>query len=166
MSTIVAPYPLPPEGSIPDAARWWRFELLPNVDGYSMMMRCDATDPDRPMDEQVTWMSWEFFDGFDTMIDAGLDKPSVYRMRIIDRPHGAIVWDSPRCFTTVDRCDRYLDVVSIEAPSPSPEWLELTPPGDHIHPEDRFVTPRFNYGDPRRPASDFVCTPSRRGIFR
>lgn len=111
MSKVVSPHP-PYEGDITPApnACWWRLRLPMNDDQLWSIAR---------MEPDQGWASFEFFDGHDTVIDTGFDKPTKARMRY-DGPFGAPL----------------LDVLSDGPPTPSPEWRQLTKPGEFIHPED------------------------------
>lgn len=119
LSTIVSPIPVREVIDIHPDARWWRLELLPNEYGNTMMQRCDGDDL-----SDATWISMEFYDGFDTYLDAGMDSPNVYRVRVS--------YTAP-----VDR----LDILSVQRPTPCPRWLPMTAPGDAEHPDDVVCTP-------------------------
>lgn len=114
MSTIVSPFPVY-EGDVTVApgASWWRFRLTPtNDDGNFLMVRTDATDDAAP-----TWVSWEFFDGENCVIDTGLDRPTKTRMEIRNE-------------------NGWIDVLYEGPPTPSKGWVQLTKPGVHVHPDD------------------------------
>lgn len=108
MSKIVSPYPilvhdklwLPTPGS-----KWWRLYLRTNSDGYYLMTRTDCKDGDMA---SASWVSWEFFDGEDTIIDLGFDRPVV-----------------PQIFHARDRFGPYLDVLHTEPPTPCRDWMEV-----------------------------------------
>jgi hypothetical protein len=99
----------------PMEACWWRFRLQPNEDGHTIVERTNATDGDL---ETATWMSWEIFDGAETVIDTGFDKPTF--VRVTYQPSGR----------------HYADVLYVGPPSPA-EWEQLTRAGDFVHPDDR-----------------------------
>lgn len=115
MSKIVSPYPplLDQDGQItpPAGASWWRFRLQENEDHNIMMVETDARDG-----VTATWVSWEFFDGENAVIDTGFDRPTKARVN-------------------GDR--RYIDVLYEGRPTPSPHWWQITVPGDWMHPDDR-----------------------------
>lgn len=119
MSRVVSPHP-PPLTNInnptPIDARWWRLHLTPNAEGQYMFCRTDATDA-----TPATWMEWEFFDGHDTILDAGMDQTNVYQ---------AVLTSKPLCVGAI------LDLLCVEQPTPSPEWRPITKPGNHRHPEE------------------------------
>ncbi len=125
MSTLVSSYPpllndpdYTPD--IPTNAQWWRLRLQPNADGHYYVRRIDTRDDDW---ENAQWVSWEFFDGETTYLDAGLDKPNVYGVHIgEDRPYPSVlkVW---------------MDLLCVGPPTPCPRWEALTKPGEHVHPE-------------------------------
>lgn len=96
----------------PATAAWWRLHTPPNEDGNILLMETDATDEKRT----PTWCSWEFFDGYDVIIDTGFDRPTKVRLA--------------QGFRT------YIDVLSDGPPTPSPLWQRLTRPGDFTHPSD------------------------------
>lgn len=126
MSKIVSPYPPMPlkeDYRPPDGARWWRFVLQRNEDGYSLIMECDAFDEtSRP-----TWCSWEFFDGENVIIDVGLDRPlpAVLTERL------GFGW---------------IDVLSVDRPTPSRYWEKLPIPGNWPHPESQKESVVLGYG--------------------
>lgn len=109
MSRVVSPYP-PYEGEINPApdAQWWRMRLPENEDHNYAVTRYE---PDQG------WMSLEFFDGFDTVIDTGFDKPT-------------------KTWFHADSNRRQLDVLHAGPPTPSERWEPLTLPGVFEHPED------------------------------
>lgn len=117
MSRIVSPHP-PPLNNINNPttidARWWRLHLTPNDEANYMVFRTNATD-----DTPATWMEWEFFDGHHTVLDAGMDKPNVYR---------AVLTSAPLCVGVI------LDLLCVDQPTPSPDWDAITKPGNHYHP--------------------------------
>lgn len=98
-------------------ASWWRFQLVPNAEGNVGITRTNADDE---TGAGATWSSFEFFDGYDTVIDTGLDRPTA-KVRVTGR--GTL---------------RYIDVLHVGPPTPSPDWQVLTSPGDHRHPDDAF----------------------------
>lgn len=114
MSKIVSPYPSPLNEEVISAKpghSWWRYRLRRmNDDGHLMIMKTNEAAP--------TWVSVEFFDGFDTVIDAGFDKPI-----------GAVRF----CYEY--RYGDWIDILSEKRPSPSPDWQQLGLPGDR-HPDD------------------------------
>jgi hypothetical protein len=115
MSKIVTPYPPPLAEELISAKpghAWWRLPLRPNADGHVAVM---VTNGDL---DTATWSEYEIFDGEDTIIDAGFDKPI-----------GAL-----RVSYHTERGD-YIDILSETVPSPSPSWRQLTPPG-FPHPDD------------------------------
>lgn len=115
MSKIVSPYPplLPNDDYTPPIdAQWWRFRLQPNDDGYTMVIETDARDGDM---DSATWAAWEFFDGENTIIDAGLDRP--LPVVITYRDSGG-----------------WIDVLHVGPPTPSPRWEKLAIPGWWPHP--------------------------------
>lgn len=118
MSTIYSPYPAHEgETALPASASWWRFLLAPNAKGHVGITRTNA---DAETGTGATWASFEFFDGHDTIIDTGLDRPTA-KVRVVGR--GTL---------------RYIDVLHDGPPTPSPDWQALTSPGDHRHPDDVF----------------------------
>ena len=106
MSTIVSPWPPridetpPPEGQV-----WWRLRLYPNEDGYTTLMRFGPPG----FDDNWSWMTIEFFDGCDAIIDAGLDRPT--------RTHIKTLWGDDRTF---------LYVLGTTAPTPCSRWEVAT----------------------------------------
>lgn len=115
MSKIVSPYPAFTGDAEPPAhASWWRFRLVRNSDGNVMLMETDGTGL-----AEATWCSWEFFDGHDTIIDAGFDRPTWVRVTYLD-------------------VGGHVDVLHDGPPTPSPRWRQLTKQGDPTHPDDRF----------------------------
>ena len=145
MSKIIAPYPCSwyDEKRKPaHNAMWWRFRLLPNADNNLMIMQVD--NPDQP-----TWMSWEFFDGETTIIDAGMDRPTVDQVQVTYHHDGGYShYDNIRSLAPL--AIGYIDILCVEQPTPSPYWRALTAPGDWHHPHD---------DDPH-------CTPSRHQRWR
>lgn len=113
MSKIVSPYP-PYKGEVNPApnAQWWRLRLTMNE---NKMYTVTTANPEQG------WLSLEFFDGCDTVIDTGFDKPTLARM------------DEDRCGAM---CWPYLDVLFVGPPTPSPRWEPLTQSGEHSHPDD------------------------------
>jgi hypothetical protein len=114
MSKIVSPYPpLPPNHDYrpPEGAQWWRFFLRPNDDGHLMMCETNGTEDL----SEATWASWEFYDGEDTILDAGLDRPTPMLISSRLRPH--------------------IDILHVGPPTPSPHWEKLTFAGRWPHPE-------------------------------
>lgn len=121
MSKIVSPWPpLPSEHCPPGPqARWWRFFLLSDLtDGAVFGLETDA--PGDGMDG-ATWVSFNFFDGENQVIDAA--------SCVINRA----------CMTDTG-AGMAIDVLCVDAPTGSPHWLRLTDPGESGHPnEDRIV---------------------------
>lgn len=120
MSKIVTPYPplLNNERvSAKPGYAWWRLPLRPNIDGHLAVVRHNAKNDDL---DTATWAEYEIFDGEDTIIDAGFDKPV-----------GAV-----RVSYHISRGD-YVDILSEKVPSPSPQWRQLAPHG-FPHPDDRI----------------------------
>lgn len=76
-------------------------------------METDGTATTEP-----TWCSWTFFDGHDTVIDTGFDKPTWVRLKYHD-------------------AGGHVDVLHDGPPTPSQRWRQLTKLGQHIHPDDR-----------------------------
>lgn len=109
MSKIVSPYP-PFEGELTPApnASWWRIDLPMNQDDYYLVTK---------IPEDQSWVSYEFFDGCETVIDTGFDKPTKVRV------HSD--WE-----------DRFIDVLHVGPPTPSPLWKQLTEPGITQNPYD------------------------------
>lgn len=118
MSKIVTPYPPTPFNPLrlPATARWWRLELPPRPDGTTLWFESNATGDDL---STATWMSIEFFDGHDTILDAGLDRLTPVRL------------SSPGIGRHV------LDVLHVDAPTPAAGWVPLTRQGVLAHPDDR-----------------------------
>jgi hypothetical protein len=118
MSKIFTPYPPPLNDELRSAKpghSWWRFLLRPNEDGHLAIMQ---TLPPGAELENTKAVSYEIFDGADTIIDAGFDKP-IGAVRVIYR-EGIGDW---------------IDVLAEDAPSSSPYWRQITLPGEP-HPED------------------------------
>lgn len=109
MSKVVSPYP-PYEGEVDPApdAQWWRMQLPQNEDHHYAVTRYEP---------EQGWMSLEFFDGHNTVIDTGFDKPTEARF------HG-------------DNGRGHLDVLHAGPPTPSQLWESLTLPGVFEHPDD------------------------------
>jgi len=107
MSKIVSPYPPLNDADIeiPRGARWWRLLLEPNGDDIIMVTRTDADDESDP-----TWVEWEFFDGDNTILDAGMDKPTM------------------KFVMSVNGLNRYLDVLSVDPPTKCPRWRAISFP--------------------------------------
>jgi hypothetical protein len=135
MSKIVSPYPTLQRDPIVDPqALWWRLKLQPNRDGNLVVMQMDPTaDVFGGGNREPQWVSWEIFDGYDTLIDAGLDKPTVAEIRLIDNRGSADVYHN---HTFISRLEMWLDALHTEPPTPSDRWRALTSPGDFIHPDD------------------------------
>lgn len=120
MSKIITPIPplqIGDDFHIPPMARWWRFRTVPNEDGYHYTVTTDAYV--RGEDDDGTWVSFEFYDDHSVVIDTGFDRPTLARV-VTSENH---IWV-------------YVDVLSIEQPTPSSRWRGLTPPGVHEHPND------------------------------
>ncbi|MGV0042046.1 hypothetical protein [Mycobacterium colombiense] len=66
-------------------------------------------------------VSWEFYDGYETIIDVGFDR--ITRARIGSRKE-----TSPRPY--------FLDILHVGPPTPSPRWAQLTQIDDYVHPHD------------------------------
>lgn len=121
MSKVVTPYPIqtirtdwrPPVG-----ARWWRLWLLPNDDGtlYTMQLETRCGQPLEQDLGNVIAVSWEFYDGENTLIDTGFDR--ITRARISGETQLA------------------LDVLHVDPPTPSPRWRPLTAVDCCEHPHD------------------------------
>lgn len=120
MSRIITPNPPPLNSaefrsSKPEHS-WWRLRLRPNQDGNLAIMQ--ALPPGSDF-ETAKALSYEFFDGCDDIIDAGFDKP-IGAVRVIYR-EGIGDW---------------IDILSINPPTQSPLWQQITRPGEP-HPDDR-----------------------------
>lgn len=113
MSKVVSPYP-PYTGSIdpPPNAQWWRIARLPENENHHYAL--ESYDSDQG------WLSLEFFDGYDTIIDTGFDKPTKVRFHS-------------------DNGVGLLDVLHVGPPTPSELWKPLTKPGIFQHPDDVSV---------------------------
>ncbi len=107
MSKVVSPYP-PYHGPAHATAksRWWRMPLPVNEKGQRAIA---VYEPDKG------WMSVEFFDGFNVIIDTGFDQPT------------SVIFD-------VDH--RHLDVLSEDRPTPCWRWNPLTGVGVTTHPSE------------------------------
>ncbi|MBX9661647.1 MAG: hypothetical protein K2X00_24070 [Nitrospiraceae bacterium] len=120
MSRIITPNPPPLNSEIRRSAKpdhsWWRLRLLPNEEGNLAIMQ--ALPPGSDFDNAKA-LSYEFFDGYDDIIDAGFDKP-IGAVRI----------------TYHERIGDWIDILSINPPSQSPLWQQITLPGEP-HPDDR-----------------------------
>jgi hypothetical protein len=122
VSKIVSPYPMYEGEVIPAAdAAWWRLRITPNADGVIVMQRGNAQCDDM---STATWVSWEFFDDYDVVLDTGFDKPTKVRLHYYPSSSFAFV-----------------DVLHDGAPTPSPHWQRLTDAGDFKHPDDREPQP-------------------------
>jgi hypothetical protein len=132
---------------------WWRLRLSSGPDGYLMVQRTDNA-------ENPTWWSIEFFDGEDTLVDAGLDRPAVDEVRIISRYDDDLNCGDPwRTISMVTHVRIHLDVLAVAPPTPSPRWRPITMPGDHQHPGDEVFGP--SYCSHPLPEREPRCTPSR-----
>lgn len=121
MSKVITPYPIqtirtdwrPPPGS-----RWWRLWLSPNADGILYTMQLETTGGQLADEElsNVIAVSWEFYDGENTLIDTGFDR--ITRARISGEHRKA------------------LDIMHVGPPTPSPRWHPLTSVDCYEHPHD------------------------------
>jgi hypothetical protein len=131
MSKIISAYP-PPEvddRQIPFPACWWRLWLRKNDDGFFMILRTFGapTTSDPP-----TSCEWEFFDGYDTVIDLGVGgEAKRVAMFAADSRHA-------------------IDILSVRQPTLCPGWTSITWPGEHEHPG------KFQTRDTRRWAPSAV----------
>ena len=78
MSKVVCPLPQrePTDGLLPDAG-WWRLCTTGrNEDGYLYVMTRDGGEKW----EDATLMTVEWFDGYDAILDAGLDRINLLSM--------------------------------------------------------------------------------------
>lgn len=111
MSKIVSPYP--PIFDIDlivtePGTGWWELRLYPNENGDCYTTKTDAKDNDITT---ATWYEFEFFDGYNTIIDTGFDKPT--RAYI----------DSGR--RNPDQT--WIAVLSVDPPTPAPGWKKVDP---------------------------------------
>lgn len=137
MSTVIFPVPArrrPKDVTSFTAARdarWWRLDLAPRADGRFIVVRTDAQAQEG---HAPTWITWEFFDGHSTWIDVGMDKITVDEVRL--------VLGSGR---------GHLDVLSVQQPTPSPQWCPMTAPNDTTHPDSACIHRVHRYSDAGRP---------------
>jgi hypothetical protein len=83
-----------------------------------MIMETDAKSASGTAD--ATWASWEFFDGENAIIDAGLDRISP----VVITHRGVSGW---------------IDVLHVGPPTPSPDWQQLHIPATWPHPESNLT---------------------------
>ncbi len=123
MSKIVSPIePMDWRGmTFPTEAHWWRLRLSPNADGHLYVMT--ALPRDAPED-QWTAIEIEFFDGFNTIIDCGFEKPTRACLMSDDDGYSFAEW---------------VDVLSVDKPTPCDRWRPLTTIGNHKHPADDML---------------------------
>lgn len=137
MSKVISPYPIqtlsrdwkPPKGS-----RWWRFKLVAQEDGIQYTMRVEAPRGESLDDKfsNAVMVSWEFYDGFNTIIDVGFDRITRARIGSVEEPQ---LLD--RMFRNVQiRPQYFLDILHVGPPTPSPGWIPLTEVDDYWHPHD------------------------------
>lgn len=114
MTKLVSPYP--PLEYDPDFlpnACWWRYAVLNyNEDKFLYTV---TTDGDIDSARDPTWIAWEWFDGLDKIIDAGMDTPTV-----------AAIW-----LVYIEPID-YIDLLAEE--KPTKEFNRITEYGDRVHP--------------------------------
>lgn len=119
MSKLVSP--LPPREHGPDFlpnACWWRHAAINrNEHDHVYVITKDdcghaSCGPECP---DAKWVTWEWFDGLDTVIDAGFDRPTAASM--------AVVYIAP-----ID----YIDLLAETRPAQS--FYRITEPGDRRHP--------------------------------
>ena len=102
MSRVVAPFGLQFDADrVPADARWWYLSLTGrrNADGQFLVVRSDA-------ESGQSWVSLEFFDGHDVVLDAGLDRPTVFGV-------------------VAKSVDPGIKVLSVGQPTPCPDWVLL-----------------------------------------
>lgn len=131
MSKVVSPYPVktlsrdwePPYGSC-----WWRFPLVANEDGIQYTTRVEAPCGESLDDtfSNAAMVSWEFYDGFNNIIDVGFDR--ITRARI------GSVENSPSYIPVGPQY--FLDILHVGPPTPTPRWRQLTDVDDYRHPHD------------------------------
>jgi len=121
MSKIVSPYPpisyFSLHKGIPEEARWWRCLMSGrNWIGEIYVINLNGDDP--PNDS--TYYEIEWFDGLNTIIDAGLDRPTVFEVAFYSKGFGPMTRE-------------FIDVLAVDPPTAGP-WCALTDPGDFVLP--------------------------------
>lgn len=118
MSRVV--WPVPPLDYDPNflpEARWWRLPLV-DVDehGYIYYLTKDGEKEDH---SDCTYTEMRFNDGYNTILDGGMDTPNVALM----------------CLSYKAPLIEYLDLLMVDQPTPDNRWRALTEPGERTHPE-------------------------------
>lgn len=145
MSNLVSPYP--PRDYDPEflpKSQWWRLRMLPMAlpDHYMYVV---TLHPEQGKDdvgdncEFAAAIEWEWFDGYDTILDAGLDVPNVAAMMI----------------TYIAPEFEYLDLLTDHQPTPCHRWQRITKVGQRDHPD---YGPFADVGDPDGPDSTIEDT--------
>lgn len=112
------------------SACWWRLRLRPGPEPDRFLYvvtigECKEEEKCQIACRHITWIEWKWFDGYDTILDAGLDTPNVAAM--------AQVYDNPNPFLDPVGTE-YIDLLTDHQPTPAP-WEMLTQPGERQHPE-------------------------------
>lgn len=120
VSRIVSPIPpvtYPKDWEPPPGAQWWRLDLADrrDQDGAVYVHRNNGGESGL---DAATWCEVEFFDGHDTVLDMGFDKPTVYQIKITTMYAGCRV--------------AWMDLLCIDGPpTPCPDWQPICPPVDY-----------------------------------
>lgn len=102
---------------LPEAC-WWRHAAIhPNEHGHTYTIARDDCGHLScvPVCPDSKWVAWEWYDGLDTVIDAGFDRPTVAGM--------SVVYIAPI---------EYIDLLAEKRPADS--FYRITEPGDREHP--------------------------------